>query len=142
MPMRRTKPVSSAANTSMGPEGGSELPEKKIAYYLNFSDVIRVLRLIDEIPFQEMDLELEGLKLRVVQDKKERLPAQHTEAEPSASEPARPAVPEPAREQAVAASVPVTIAERDGTRVLAPLAGTFYRAPSPGAPPFVEVGTS
>jgi acetyl-CoA carboxylase biotin carboxyl carrier protein len=31
--------------------------------------------------------------------------------------------------------------ERDGLRaVLAPLPGTFYRAPMPGAPPFVEVG--
>jgi acetyl-CoA carboxylase biotin carboxyl carrier protein len=31
--------------------------------------------------------------------------------------------------------------ERDGLRaVRAPLPGTFYRAPMPGAPPFVEVG--
>jgi acetyl-CoA carboxylase biotin carboxyl carrier protein len=33
-------------------------------------------------------------------------------------------------------------AEPDGLRaVLAPLPGTFYRAPMPGAPPFVEVGS-
>lgn len=33
-------------------------------------------------------------------------------------------------------------AERDGLRaVRAPLPGTFYRAPMPGAPPFVEVGS-
>ena len=32
-------------------------------------------------------------------------------------------------------------AEREGLRaVRAPLPGTFYRAPMPGAPPFVEVG--
>jgi acetyl-CoA carboxylase biotin carboxyl carrier protein len=32
--------------------------------------------------------------------------------------------------------------ERDGLRaVRAPLPGTFYRAPMPGAPPFVEVGS-
>jgi acetyl-CoA carboxylase biotin carboxyl carrier protein len=33
------------------------------------------------------------------------------------------------------------VQERDGVRaVRAPLPGTFYRAPMPGAPPFVEVG--
>jgi acetyl-CoA carboxylase biotin carboxyl carrier protein len=33
-------------------------------------------------------------------------------------------------------------ADRDGLRaVRAPLPGTFYRAPMPGAPPFVEVGS-
>ena len=28
-----------------------------------------------------------------------------------------------------------------GTQVTSPMVGTFYRAPSPGADPFVEVGT-
>ena len=50
------------------------------------------------------------------------------------------ALPEPVREQVVAAAVSVTSAEEDGIPVVAPLAGTFYRAPLPGEPPFVEVG--
>ncbi|MGH3694679.1 MAG: acetyl-CoA carboxylase biotin carboxyl carrier protein [Pseudonocardiaceae bacterium] len=33
-----------------------------------------------------------------------------------------------------------TVDHRDGVR--SPLVGTFYRAPEPGAPPFVEVGDS
>lgn len=37
-----------------------------------------------------------------------------------------------------AAAAPVD--EGDGVPVRAPLPGTFYRAPQPGAPPFVEVG--
>jgi acetyl-CoA carboxylase biotin carboxyl carrier protein len=45
-------------------------------------------------------------------------------------------------EQCVAAAVQVTSAEKDGKPVLAPLAGTFYRSPFPGEPPFVEVGTA
>ena len=32
-------------------------------------------------------------------------------------------------------------AERNGTTVDSPMLGTFYRAPSPGAMPFVEVGS-
>jgi acetyl-CoA carboxylase biotin carboxyl carrier protein len=52
----------------------------------------------------------------------------------SAAAPARPA-PEPADRPDPAEEVPA------GTRaVRAPLVGTFYRAPSPGADPFVRVG--
>ncbi len=41
-----------------------------------------------------------------------------------------------------AAGLAAGTADRDGLRaVRAPLPGTFYRAPAPGAPPFVEVGT-
>ena len=37
-------------------------------------------------------------------------------------------------------AVPVPVEEPPGAAVLAPLVGVFYRSPSPGAPPFVEVG--
>lgn len=40
------------------------------------------------------------------------------------------------------ANVPVEEMDGDGIAVRAPLPGTFYRAPQPGAPPFVEVGDS
>lgn len=118
------------------------MSEQKIAYYLSFSDVIRFLRMVDETPFQEFQLELEGLKVRVVQDKVQHLPAQHAAA--SVSESARAAPAEAVREQVFAAAVTgaVTGAESDGKPVLAPLAGVFYRSPSPGAPPFVEVGAA
>ena len=51
---------------------------------------------------------------------------------------------ETAEDEPLAAAAPEageTIALPDGlSAVAAPLPGTFYRAPSPGAPPFVEVG--
>jgi acetyl-CoA carboxylase biotin carboxyl carrier protein len=118
------------------------LSEPKIAYYLSFSDVIRVLRLVDETPFQELQLELEGLKVRVVQDKEARVPAPHAAIKLPVSEASPAARPEPVCEQAAAAAVPVTGAEKNGTPVLAPLAGTFYRSPAPGEPPFVDVGAA
>ena len=123
----------------------SKLSEQEIAHnHLSFRDVIRVLRLVDETRFQEMQLEIDGLKVRVVQD-------QERSARPAAAPVLEPAA-APAPEPVVAAAVPVigavngeatgkgADAEIDGNPVLAPLAGTFYRAPSPGAPPFVEVG--
>jgi acetyl-CoA carboxylase biotin carboxyl carrier protein len=116
------------------------MSEQKVAYYLSFSDVIRVLRLVDDTPFQELQLELEGLKVRVVQDKEPHLPKQHTATKASVSELAHAALPEPVREKIVAVTVSMTSAEEDGITVVAPLAGVFYRAPLPGEPPFVEVG--
>lgn len=43
---------------------------------------------------------------------------------------------------AVASPAPAAAAPREGDVLKAPMVGTFYRAPSPGAAPFVEVGQS
>lgn len=55
-------------------------------------------------------------------------------------------VPRAAPTQAIAAeptapTPAVTSKSTSGTQVTSPMVGTFYRAPSPGADPFVEVGT-
>src|SRR5690625_7078078 len=56
-------------------------------------------------------------------------PAETTVVAPTAAAPAAEAAPaEPAQEQP------------EGHTVSAPMVGTFYRAPNPGAAPFVEVG--
>jgi acetyl-CoA carboxylase biotin carboxyl carrier protein len=41
----------------------------------------------------------------------------------------------------VAPAAPAKAAEKPGHVVTAPLVGTFYRSPSPDAPPFVDVGS-
>jgi acetyl-CoA carboxylase biotin carboxyl carrier protein len=43
---------------------------------------------------------------------------------------------------AAAAASPAAPAQPEGHVVKSPMVGTFYRAPSPGAPSFVEVGQS
>ena len=43
---------------------------------------------------------------------------------------------------AAAPVVPVVAPEAEGHAVKSPMVGTFYRTPSPGAKPFVEVGQS
>ena len=141
------------------------MSEQKIAYYLSFSDVIRVLRLVDETPFQELQLELEGLSVRVVQDKDKHAPrcigapstpagaasAANVAASTSAAD-AAPAVPaadgapaETADEAIASVAAVMSVAmvgSAEAKAVVAPLAGTFYRAPAPGAAPFVEIGKS
>jgi acetyl-CoA carboxylase biotin carboxyl carrier protein len=41
---------------------------------------------------------------------------------------------------AAAPAVPAPPPEPKGHQLKSPMVGTFYRAPSPGAPPFVEIG--
>ncbi|PLC50425.1 acetyl-CoA carboxylase, biotin carboxyl carrier protein [Pollutimonas subterranea] len=50
--------------------------------------------------------------------------------------------PVPAAAPAAAAVPPATPEAPVGHQVKAPMVGTFYRAPNPGASPFVEVGQS
>lgn len=69
-------------------------------------------------------------------------PAQVVVAAPAAAAPA--AAPVPAPSSAPQAAAPAAPAEEEivGTKVTAPLVGTFYSTPSPDEPPFIEVGQS
>ena len=65
----------------------------------------------------------------------------------SQTTPVAPVVEQPAQVATVAAApaapaAPATPAAPAGHVVKAPMVGTFYRAPNPGASPFVEVGQS
>jgi biotin carboxyl carrier protein len=91
---------------------------------LTFQDVLSILRLIDSAPFQDMQLDLEGTRLKVTR----RAVTQPAE---TAATPAALAPDSPARRS------PVEFP--NGVEVKPPMAGTYYAAPSPGAPPFVEV---
>lgn len=50
--------------------------------------------------------------------------------------------PAPEPVAAAAASAPAAPAAPTGHQVKAPMVGTFYRSPNPGASPFVEIGQS
>ena len=80
-------------------------------------DVREILRIIDESDLAELRIETEGLSLHVVRGAGAAAPPPETAAE-------KPAPP----------------AAGDGVAIVAPMLGTFYRAPMPGEPPFVEVG--
>ena len=83
---------------------------------LTDDDVREILRLIDDAELSELRIETEGLSLHVVREG----------SEPAQSEPEAPGAPR---------------ADDGGMTIESPMLGVFYRAPSPGAPPFVDVGT-
>jgi len=81
---------------------------------LDDDDVREILRLIDESDVAELRVETDGLSLYV------RRGEVAPEPQPPAEEPSN-----------------------DGLhRIVAPMLGVFYRAPAPGATPFVDVGAT
>jgi acetyl-CoA carboxylase biotin carboxyl carrier protein len=101
---------------------------------LSPDDVRDVLRVLDSSALDELHLELDNLTLTVrregatgwtVEQRVLRRPVLEGDAEPAGA----------VDQRAPRAPVPEGLAA-----VHPPLLGTFYRAPKPGAPPFVDVG--
>lgn len=103
---------------------------------LRYDEISDILKLIDESSCDEFILETEDIRL-VVRRRGANgaaAPLEPTQSSPSfAASPSAPAPPQTAQASA-------TIADAMHV-VRAPMVGTFYRSPSPGAPPFVEIDT-
>ncbi len=97
-------------------------------------DVQRLLQLLDASHFDELHLEAEGIKLSL---------RRHGAALVAGVVPTPAPAPLPARPGPTAV-VPAPAASADSAVALleirAPMLGTFYGAPKPGAAPFVSVG--
>jgi acetyl-CoA carboxylase biotin carboxyl carrier protein len=101
---------------------------------LTAADVAEILRLVENSPFDELSLELDGLKLNF---KRGADGAGLTERSAGAAQPAPVVMPPPAEPPATALA-----ADQKLFDVRSPMLGTFYRAPKPGEPPYVTVGAS
>ena len=99
---------------------------------LTAKDVAEILRLLEESRFDELSLEMNGVKVQLRR-------GQGNEGARAESRPAAPQRDEPTVRMPIAKDSP--LAPPDGVAVPAPLLGVFYRAPKPGEPPFVEVGS-
>jgi len=107
------------------------------------SEIKELIKLVDSTSVQELEIENEGSRLVIRKPGKaevayvpapQAVPA-HIPAAPAAAAHA------PAPEAAAPAE-PAPAPARAGNlhQIVSPMVGTFYRAPSPDAPPFVNVG--
>jgi len=100
-------------------------------------EILELIEFVSKSSFVEFELEREGFKIRLVKSGGRAVPvvAAAVPALPAAAgeAPAPPGVP------AAAPAGPAAPAQRFH-EIKSPLVGTFYRAPSPEAPPFTEVG--
>jgi acetyl-CoA carboxylase biotin carboxyl carrier protein len=111
-----------------------------VATELSEDDVLQILKLIDESHFDYFQLEVGDLKITV--SKGEPIPAgvaSQVSAAPTAAPVAAPP-PKPATAAAPPQALKPAAIPEGMAPITAPLLGTFYVAPEPGAPPFVKVG--
>ncbi len=115
---------------------------------LTEDDVLHILKLIDESHFDYFQLEVGELKITVSKGdpipvaatpQASAVPAVAAPASKPAAAPASKPAAAPAPATAPQAAKSVTVPE-GMLPIIAPLLGTFYVAPEPGAPPFVKVG--
>ena len=104
---------------------------------LRFDDIAEILKIIDSSACDEVVVETDDVRL-VVRRNGAGQPAVLLNDQPLSQVPAAAAVQAPAKATAAPRQVETTAGQ---TEVAAPMVGTFYRAPSPDAPPFVEIGT-
>jgi len=101
---------------------------------LTAKDVQEIMRLLESSSFDSLSLEMNGVKLHLERGST-AAPAQQPSA-PS-PDPAPEAPPQVVNSAVKKIKPPSDPGLAD---VASPLLGTFYRAPKPGEPPFVEVG--
>jgi acetyl-CoA carboxylase biotin carboxyl carrier protein len=110
----------------------------------NFDEIAEILRIIDASSCDELVIETGDLKLLVRRNAAGGASLIHDAAPaPAAPSPSITAPPPtataPSRESAGAKALKKSPHQIE---IVAPMVGTFYRAPSPDAPPFVEIGSN
>jgi acetyl-CoA carboxylase biotin carboxyl carrier protein len=102
---------------------------------LTAKDVTAIMQALEGSSFDTLDLEMNGVKLQLRRSGAAPAPAPRA-AVVAATASARPTPAAPAAPAAAPVEAPPGTAA-----VPAPLLGIFYRAPKPGEPSFVEVGS-
>ena len=102
---------------------------------MDIRKVKKLIELLDESGIAEIEITEGEESVRISRH------ASSVAAAPAAPAPAPAAAPASAAAPAAPAAAPAAEAmDEGGHAVTAPMVGTYYSAPSPGSPPFVQVG--
>ena len=109
---------------------------------MNLKELKEMVDLMNENGLAEIEVEREGMKVKIKKSSDGALGVQHfpytLPTVPAAVPTAAPQVAEPA---ASAPAVPSAADAKSHLKeIKSPMVGTFYRAPSPEAAPFIEIG--
>ena len=112
---------------------------------MDLSDLKDILRILEQQEITEFELEQDGVKLRVCRSTTGPVGPAVVAAGPGTVAPAVPVVApsgsKPPSEPEADAPAPEDDGATSGAvEVPSPIVGTFYRAPDPNSPPFVNVG--
>ncbi len=111
---------------------------------MDLKEIKDLISFLDETRFTEVEIEQDGMRLRLSQDQPPVVmapaAAPQAPAAPAAVQAPAPA-PQASVPEAPAGNFDVRIPEEETGKVVAsPIVGTFYRAPAPDKPPYVQVG--
>ena len=102
---------------------------------MDYADIRRLVKLVETSNISEFEIEEGGAKLRILKQSSMVSQMVMPQSVPMQMSYAPPAVTLPS------ASAPAPVAHVSKTiEVLSPMVGTFYKAPSPEAPAYVQVG--
>ena len=111
---------------------------------MDLKELKEILQILEEKEITEFELEEEGMKLRI---RKAAAVSSNHAAGPAPAAPFVSLVPHPAAPAAVTSpagpasgAAPVAPEASDLVVVRSPMVGTFFRAPDPNSPPFVNTG--
>jgi acetyl-CoA carboxylase biotin carboxyl carrier protein len=100
---------------------------------IDYEEISKLVSFLEEKQLTEFELEVEGFKIKISRAVTQPV----TQVQPVSPNPGT--QPEQAEPQAPAAP-PVSQAPEEFHYVTSPMVGTFYRAPNPSSPSFVEIG--
>ncbi len=102
---------------------------------IDYDEINRLIKLFEDKNLTEFELEVEGFKIKIARNSQAAVssalqpaPAS-SHSSPAAAESANPGV----------AELEAQASQGQLHFVTSPMVGTFYRAPAPNAPPFVEI---
>jgi acetyl-CoA carboxylase biotin carboxyl carrier protein len=114
---------------------GQESPFKS---KIDYEEVKKLIALLEEKNLTEFELEVEGFKIKLsrqlsapAQPSTLIFPGVRSAGSPEAS---------PAGQELPGATAPAPLEDKNIHYISSPMVGTFYRAPSPSSPAFVEIG--
>jgi acetyl-CoA carboxylase biotin carboxyl carrier protein len=110
---------------------------------LTAADVAEIMRLVEQSKFDELNLEMDGVKL-TLRRAGAAGPARSVTTQPGPSDAAATAAArsDAAIAQSAAPAVVSGAIDANLRDIPSPMLGTFYRAPKPGTAPFVEIGSA
>ena len=113
---------------------------------LTAADVAEIMRLVEQSKFDELNLEIEGVKLTLRRSGSGGMMRSATthrlRPRPAVAAHAAAGSARPQHRGSAAAGRRAGPVDKNLREITSPMLGTFYRAPKPGSAPFVEIGSA
>lgn len=108
--------------------------EKEMKPKIDLEEIARLLNLIEEKNLTHFELEIEGFRIKISKEPEMKAPGPLNSWAPQPALNNIAPTPPPSEEK------PQPEPQENLHYITSPMVGTFYRAPDPTSPPFVEVG--